>query len=355
MNFPFRKNFENFKPYQSARGTMQIKNAMLLDANENPFDHQGKNRYPDPMHSQLCDYIANIKSSQFSVDISEKNIILGNGSDELIDLLIRLFVEPKEESIAYCSPTFTMYKSYADINNVKIIDIPMIETHRDFEIDSEQLFENKNIKLLFLCTPNNPTGNTIPEKKLIEIFEFYKNSNTIIVIDEAYIDYCSETSSLKFLKKYQNIIILHTFSKMWGLAGCRVGCAIAHSEIISKLMSIKPIYNVSILNAQAVKNQIDIKEKIYQQRNEIISQRFLLQSELEKNKTLMKIEKIFPSQANFLLVKFIENPEKIYQKLIQNNIIVRNFHSYKYLKNCMRITVGTHEENKKLIEILRIN
>jgi len=140
---------------------------------------------------------------------------------------------------------------------------------------------------------------------------------------------------------------------MWGLAGCRVGCAIAHEKIISKLSAIKPVYNVSILNALAVKNQIDIKEKIYQQRNEIISQRFFLESELKKNKELMKIEKIFASKTNFLLVKFQENPENIYQKLIQNNILVRNFHSYKYLKNCMRITVGTNEENKKLIEILK--
>ncbi len=350
--FPFRKIFENFKPYQSARGTMQMKNAMFLDANENPFDHQGKNRYPDPMHSELCDYIANIKTSQFSVEITEKNIVLGNGSDELIDLLIRLFVEPKEEAIAYFSPTFTMYKAYANINNVKIIDIPMRETDNDFEIDCERLFEEK-IKLLFLCTPNNPTGNNIPEKKLIEIFEFYKNSNTLIVVDEAYIDYCSEKSVIKYQKKYKNIIVLHTFSKMWGLAGCRVGCMIADSEIVFQLSAIKPVYNVSILNAQAVKNQIDIKEKIYQQRNEIISQRFFLHSELEKNKDLMKIEKIFSSQANFLLIKFKENPEKIYEKFVQNNLIVRNFHSYKYLTNCIRITVGTNEENKKVIEILK--
>lgn len=352
--FPFRHIFTSFIPYQSGRSIVNNPNAILLDTNENPFPHDGKNRYPDPYHAELSDYIAHTKSSQFSVKISKNNIVLGNGSDELIDLLIRLFCEPTLDSICISSPTFGMYGVSAKINNVKILDIPLKES---FELDIKKVLsslslqnEKQQPKLLFLCHPNNPTGNTIPETILIEIFEATKNTKTMVVIDEAYIDYCTEESTLKYLKKYPHIIVLHTFSKMWGLAGCRVGCMIAHPEVIEKIKAIKSPYNVSTLNANAVKQQINQKEKLFQERNEILSQKFWMESQLQKQEC---IKEVYPSKTNFLLVRFNNNSLKVYNRLLNHDIIIRNFSSVQSLENCLRITLGTDEENKTLLSFIQ--
>ncbi len=359
-----RPHLKTFKPYSSARDEFVAEsetNYSFLDANENPFENEGKNRYPSTDHPDLCDRIAEVKMMQFSCPINKENIALGNGSDELIDLLIRIFCEPKKDSICISSPTFGMYTVSANINEIKVVDIPLVtENHNTstgsvsdcFVLDDQKILENsdaKNSKILFLCHPNNPTGNTIPEEKILNILE---NFPGMVVIDEAYIDFCSEESTLKFLNKYPRLIVLQTFSKMWGLAGTRLGMAFAHPETINMIKAIKAPYNVNILTAEAGLQALNNKEKKYQQRNALVSERFYLESKLAKCKI---IQKIYPSKCNSVLVKIIDSEEAdhVYNELKNNNIIVRNFSQKKFLENCIRISVGRPEENKKVIETFK--
>lgn len=358
-----RKNLLSFSPYSSARDEFSENNTTesysYLDANENPFPPQegsnhSQNRYPSSDHPELREYIAEVKAIQFSTPIVVENIVLGNGSDELIDVLIRIFCDPKKDSICISSPTFGMYSVSANINEIEVVDIPLRihENTNEFILDDEEILRNsrsKNAKILFLCHPNNPTGNTIPKEKICNILE---NFSGIVVVDEAYIDFVSEDSTLKFLAEYPRLIILHTFSKMWGLAGARCGVAIAHPSIIQLILAVKAPYNVNILTAQSVHKTLQKKETIYQQRNALISERFFLEGELKK---IPYIKQIFPSKANFLLIKIRaeKSAEELYQYLKEQHIIVRNFAQKNALENCLRISVGTPEENKKLIEVLR--
>lgn len=367
-----RPHLTKFTPYSSARDEFVAETGItysFLDANENPFENEGKNRYPSTYHPELCDRIAEVKKMQFSCPIERENIALGNGSDEIIDLLIRIFCEPKKDSICISSPTFGMYTVSASINEVEVIDIPLItekvaktetpENSVDFTLDVQKILKNKQAKkskILFLCHPNNPTGNTIPEEKILEILE---NFAGMVVVDEAYIDFCSEESTLKFLEKYPRLIVIQTFSKMWGLAGTRLGMAFAHTETIQMIRSVKAPYNVNILTVNAALQALNRKEKKYQQRNALISERFYLESELKK---CTIIQKIYPSKCNSLLVKIREdgkyeeaghNADYVYNELHNHNIIVRNFSQKKFLENCIRISVGLPEENKKVIQILR--
>lgn len=351
-----RKHLKTFTPYSSARDEFVADaetSYAFLDANENPFENEGKNRYPSTDHPELCDRIAEVKKMQFSCSIEKENIALGNGSDELIDLLVRIFCEPKKDSICISSPTFGMYSVSASINEVELIDIPLItEGDRDFVLDDQKILADrkaKKAKILFLCHPNNPTGNTIPEEKILNILE---NFPGMVVVDEAYIDFCSEESTLKFLEKYPRLIVLHTFSKMWGLAGTRCGVAFGHAESINIIKAVKAPYNLNILTANAALEALNRKEKKYQQRNALISERFYLQSELEK---CAIIQRIYSSKCNSLLVKIIpeKNADEIHHELQNQGIIVRNFSQKKFLENCMRISVGLLEENKKCIEVMK--
>ncbi len=365
--FPFRKHLEKFSPYSSARDEF-VNNGQtytFLDANENPFENNGKNRYPEVMHDELREKIVEATISQFSCSLTKENLILGNGSDELIDLLVRIFCEPSKDSICISSPTFGMYAVSAGVNNVNVLDISLDAT--SFEMtdevvskilladNTEATEENKNnIKLLFLCHPNNPTGNIIAEKQLIKILD---NFSGMVVVDEAYIDFVSKHSALKFLEKYPKLIVLQTFSKMWGLAGVRCGKMFAHKDVIAMVQAVKAPYNVNILTANAVNNALNNKEKVYQQRNVLVAQLHYLQEEC-KNYTTGEnplFANVYPSYANSILVRISPefDADIIYEKLKNKGIVVRNFGKKQFLENCLRISVGTPEENFALITLLK--
>ena len=361
--FPFRKHLQNFVPYVSARDEFIStgEKYIYLDANENPFENNGKNRYPEVMHDELREKILEVKTSQFSCFLEKENIILGNGSDELIDLLIRIFCEPNEDSICISSPTFGMYAVSAHVNNVHVVDISL--NTRTFEFDDEVVNkilladntdvtkENQNnITLLFLCHPNNPTGNIITKERLLKILD---NFSGMVVVDEAYIDFASEHSALKFLRKYPRLIVLQTFSKMWGLAGVRCGVAFAHPEVIRMLQAVKSPYNVNVLTADAVNTALNNKQEIYQQRNILVSEKYYLETELKKLEGKLFSE-VYSSYANSILVRLMSSfdSDVVYEKLKTNGIIVRNFGNKPFLENCLRISIGTPKENIRLIEVL---
>lgn len=331
-----RKNILNLKPYSSARDEFEGENGIFLDANENPFGEL--NRYPDPYQKKIKQKLSELNQ------IPTDNIFLGNGSDEVIDLAFRIFCEPGKDKVLTFSPTYGMYEVSANINNVELITLDLNE---DFQIDLDALkpyLKDENLKIIFICSPNNPTGNSI--KNIEYILE---NFNGIIFIDEAYIDFSPQERFKNQIKDYQNLIVSQTFSKAWGMASVRVGIAYASEEIIKFYNKVKPPYNISQINQNAVLNTLTneninlVSENI----KLILNEKKLLIQSLEK---LNLVKKIYPSDANFILIE-VENAEEIYQKLVEKNVIVRNRNSV--IKNCLRITVGSPEENIKLIETLQ--
>lgn len=330
-----RKNILNLQPYSSARDEFKGENGIFLDANENPF---GKlNRYPDPSQRKIKERLSELNQ------ISTENIFLGNGSDEVIDLAFRIFCKPKKDKVLTFSPTYGMYEVSANINDVELINLDLND---DFQIELETLkpyFEDDNLKIIFICSPNNPTGNSIQNIKYI-----LENFNGIVFIDEAYIDFSPEESFRNQIENYPNLIVSQTFSKAWGMASVRVGIAYASKEIIKFYNKVKPPYNISQLNQDAILNTID-NEKI-----NLVSENIKIILKEKKNlienlEKLDLVKKIYPSDANFILVK-VDNADSVYQNLVEQNIIIRNRNSA--VKNCLRITVGSPEENKKLIETL---
>lgn len=331
-----RKNILNLKPYSSARDEFEGENGIFLDANENPF---GKlNRYPDPTQRKIKERLSELNQ------ISTENIFLGNGSDEVIDLAFRIFCEPKKDKVLTFSPTYGMYEVSANINDVELINV---ELNEDFQIDLESLkpyLNDENLKIIFICSPNNPTGNSI--KNIEYILE---NFNGIVFIDEAYIDFSPEESFTNQIKNYPNLIVSQTFSKAWGMASVRVGIAYASKEIIKFYNKVKPPYNISQLNQDAILNTLN-DEKINQVSENIkiiLEEKKSLIQNLEK---LDLVKTIFPSDANFILIE-VDNANSVYQELVNQNVIIRNRNSV--IKNCLRITVGSPDENKKLIETLQ--
>ena len=331
-----RKNILNLKPYSSARDEFEGENGIFLDANENPFGEL--NRYPDPYQLKIKQKLSELNQ------IPSENIFLGNGSDEVIDLAFRIFCEPKKDKVLTFSPTYGMYEVSANINDVELINL---ELNKDFQIDLETLkpyFEDENLKIIFICSPNNPTGNSI--KNIEYILE---NFNGIVFIDEAYIDFSPEESFRNQIKNYPNLIVSQTFSKAWGMASVRVGIAYASEEIIKFYNKVKPPYNISQLNQDAIIktlndeniNQVSENIKI------ILEEKKSLIQNLEK---LNLVKTIFPSDANFILIE-VDNANSVYQELVNQNVIIRNRNSV--IKNCLRITVGSPDENKKLIETLQ--
>ena len=331
-----RKNILSLKPYSSARDEFEGENGIFLDANENPFGEL--NRYPDPYQKRIKQKLSAINQ------ISADNIFLGNGSDEVIDLAFRIFCEPGKDKVLTFSPTYGMYEVSANINNIELINL---ELNDDFQIDLEILkpyLKDENLKIIFICSPNNPTGNSIQNIKYI-----LENFNGIVFIDEAYIDFSPEESFRNQIKNYPNLIVSQTFSKAWGMASVRVGIAYASEEIIKFYNKTKPPYNISQLNQNAVLETL--KEENINQVSEniklILNEKKILIQNLEQ---LNLVKRIFPSDANFILIE-VENADWIYQKLVNENVIIRNRNSV--IKNCLRITVGSPEENLKLIETLK--
>lgn len=335
LNNIIRENIKKLVPYSSARSEYKGTEGIFLDANENSFD-TGQNRYPDPMQFDLKKKIAEIKN------VRVENIFLGNGSDEAIDILFRAFCEPGKDNVIICPPTYGMYEVSANINDVDIINVPLIA--ETFQLDTEAILKaiTQKTKLIFICCPNNPTGNGV---KWLAIKQILENFKGIVVIDEAYIDFASYRSLISELANYPNMVILQTFSKAWGLAGLRVGMAFASSQIIDVFNKIKPPYNINTASQKIVLEALNNLGQINSSVKEIISERNKLTEALTK---LPFVLKVYPSEANFLLVK-TTNANNVYDYLLKNKVIVRKRNTVELCEGCLRITIGTKEENTFLI------
>lgn len=334
-----RPSIKALKPYSSARDEFKgSKERMIfLDANENPFEN-GVNRYPDSQQLNLKQVISELKG------IPSEHILLGNGSDEVLDLIIRMFCEPKEDSIIILPPTYGMYEVLANVNAVKTIEVELSET---FQPKVEQILNasTANSKILFLCSPNNPTGNSF---RTIEVEKLLKEFEGIVVIDEAYIDFSKQEGWLKKLNDFPNLVITQTLSKAYGLAGIRLGICYASAEIIFTLNKIKPPYNINELTQQKAIEQLKAN-LVSSQIEELLNERKHLVEELE---SLVFVTNIFPSDANFILIK-VDDANKRYNQLMEKGIIIRNRTNQPLCKDCLRITIGTPIENQKLIEVLK--
>lgn len=345
MKFPFRECFKNFVPYSSGKSEFTGEASIFLDTNENPYGDT-INRYPSPLHTSLREEIAMVKNIQFHADISTENILLGNGSDEMIALLVQLFCDPKD-AIAITPPTYGMYAVVANSFQVRVEEHWQTEENGEFLFPAS-LFRSvpSHTKLIFLCHPNNPTGQALSLEDIGNVLS--ANPNAMVVVDEAYIDFCETQSVLSWLKIYPNLIVLHTFSKMWGLAGARCGMAIAHPEVIQKLSALKMPYNVNTLTAQAVHQKLIQKEEVFIQQEEILVQKRILSDFLAQQPW---VQTVFPSHANFILFRCI-NAQSIFETLVSEGIIIRNFSKRPGTEDCLRITIGTPEQNARVMEVL---
>jgi len=335
-----RENIKNIKPYSSARDEYKdatSESMIFLDANENPFEN-GVNRYPDPQQNDVKDLLANIKK------VSKENILLGNGSDEVLDLIFRAFCEPNKDNIITLPPTYGMYSVLANINAITNTEVLLSS---DFQLKVLQILEaaNENSKILFLCSPNNPSGNSFTTESVEELLNKFQG---LVVIDEAYIDFSDQQSWLNRLEEFPNLIITQTLSKAYGLAGIRLGVCYASKEIITVLNSIKPPYNVNELTQQRAFERLNNKDEVATEIKAIKIEREKLIQSLEH---INYIDKIYPSDCNFVLVK-VDDATKRYNQLINLGIVVRNRTTQPLCENCLRFTVGTEEENEKLIKTL---
>jgi len=335
-----RENIKSLKPYSSARDEFKDfdTDMIFLDANENPFNN-GVNRYPDPQQINLKKELSELKGVHLD------QILLGNGSDEVLDLIFRAFCEPKADNVITLPPTYGMYKVLANINNIEEKEVLLTG---DFQPGVKDILNtaDENSKILFLCSPNNPTGNSF---SIDAVEELLRKFNGLVVIDEAYIDFSSQKSWLERMDEFPNLIITQTLSKAYGMAGIRLGICYASPEIISILNKIKPPYNVNeltqqkalkrVLNRNKVKNEI---EKILEQRKKLI----------EKLNTIPFIAKVYATDANFVLVK-VDNANKRYNQLIEKGIVIRNRTTQPLCENALRFTVGTKGENKLLFKALK--
>ena len=342
INKLVRENIRKLLPYSSARSEFSGKASVFLDANENSFGSasDGKyNRYPDPLQKELKQKISELKS------IPAKNIFLGNGSDEAIDLLIRAFCEPRKDNIIVFPPTYGMYEVASTINDVEIREVPL---NTEFQINIQGVLDKIDAltKLIFICSPNNPTGNLMQDSDIQILLNKF---NGIVVLDEAYIDFAQRESWLKRLRQFSNLVILQTFSKAWGLAGLRIGMAFASEEIINILNKIKPPYNIGEATQQLTINALEQSEKVGEWVKAIVTERISLINQLSQ---FSFIEKIYETDANFLMVK-VTDANNLYAFLIQNGIAVRNRSNIILCENCLRITVGTTSENDSLISTLK--
>jgi histidinol-phosphate aminotransferase len=334
INKLVRKNILSLKPYSSARDEFSGTDGVFLDANENPYGEL--NRYPDPHQKELKSKLSGIKSVPLST------IFVGNGSDEVIDLTFRIFCIPGKDKALTFTPTYGMYEVSAEINEVELIKVPLTSS---FQIDFDALecyLPDEKLKLIFICSPNNPTANSLENiEKVLQKF------NGIVIVDEAYIDFSKASSFLSKIDQYPNLIVMQTFSKAWGLAAARVGMAYSNDLIISFYNKVKPPYNVSEPNQKAALKALEDVAGFEKRKSIIMEQRIWLQNQLSE---LSVVIKIYPSDANFLLVEMTD-ANRIYMELVNRKVITRNRHSV--VQNCIRITVGSPWENQVLIDALK--
>ena len=341
INNLVRENVKAMKPYSSARDEFEdfdTADMIFLDANENPFEN-GVNRYPDPQQATVKSVLA----QQNGVD--KNQILLGNGSDEVLDLLFRAFCEPKKDNVITLPPTYGMYGVLANLNAIENREILLSE---DFQPQLEVIMKavDKNTKMIFLCSPNNPTGNSFSKESVQYLLD---NFNGLVVIDEAYIDFSDKASWIQKINTYPNLIITQTLSKAYGLAGIRLGICYASAAIIGVLNKIKPPYNVNELTQQRALDRLANPIKIKEEINSIIEQREQLLKVLNE---VNFVSKIYPTEANFILIK-VDNANQRYDELIAKGIVIRNRTTQPLCENTLRLTIGTEEENKKLMAALK--
>lgn len=336
-----RPSILKLEPYSSARDEFILKdnqeNLIFLDANESPFETD-YNRYPDPYQRELKKVISSKLGGK------TENLFLGNGSDEIIDLLFRCLCIPSKDQVIISSPTYGMYKVSAAINEVGLIDIPLT---KNFELKTDEIIEtlqNETVKMLFICSPNNPTGKTFPTNQIVEILE---NTNKLVIIDEAYIQFSDQASLKEKLDKYPNLVVLQTLSKLFGLAGLRLGLCWTSKEIIEVLNKVKPPYNINSLSqktAIGVLKDVDIKQ--IRKQNALEREKYI-----KALQSLPWVEQVYESDSNFLLFR-CDNADFRYQQFLEKGIVVRNRSKQLNCENCLRISLGTPEQNKKIIELL---
>ena len=335
-----RPTIKALKPYSSARDEFQgvTDNMVFLDANENPFEN-GVNRYPDPQQRSLKEVLAQQKG------VKPSNILFGNGSDEVLDLIFRAFCEPKEDNIITLPPTYGMYKVLSGINNIENREVLLTN---DFQPNTKEILEaaDANSKLLFLCSPNNPTANSFSSGKILHLL---KNFQGIVVIDEAYIDFSNEESWVQKLGDFNNLIVTQTLSKAYGMAGIRLGICFASEELIQILNKIKPPYNVNELTQKKALERILNVEKVKSEVVEILKERDMLSKVLLQ---LNFVTQVYDTDANFVLAK-VDNATNRYNQLLKKGIVVRNRTTQPLCENTLRFTIGTKQENEKLIQVLK--
>lgn len=332
-----RPNIWNLKPYSSARSEFKGEASVFLDANENPYNAP-YNRYPDPLQRAVKEKISVLKH------VPAEQIFLGVGSDEPIDLIYRVFCEPGIDNVVAIDPTYGMYQVCADINNVEYRKISL---DSEFNVDVDAILNavDAHTKAVFVCSPNNPTGNSLNREAIERILKSFAG---VVVVDEAYIDFSSQPTFLSLLNEYSNLIVLQTFSKAWGSAGIRLGMAFASHEIIEIFNKIKYPYNINKLTQEHALSMLEKAGQVKEWVAILLRERLRLSSELNR---LSIVKKVYPSDANFLLVK-VDDASAVYQYLVENGIIVRNRNNITLCMGCLRITVGTPEENKQLIDAM---
>ncbi|NIF05901.1 histidinol-phosphate transaminase [Chryseobacterium sp. Tr-659] len=334
INTLVRENILKLQPYISFRDHNEFNAPVFLDANESPFGTC--NRYPDSTQKKLKSRLAALKN------VSPSQIAIGNGSDELIDLIIKIFCEPKKDSILMMNPSFAMYGFYAAINENRVLKLDLDENFEIIKNDFLKAAEDATLKIFFLCSPNNPTGNSIDD------IEFYlQNFNGIVVVDEAYIEFSGKKSSLELLEKYSNLIVLQTFSKAWGIAGARVGMAYASEEIITLINTVKAPYNVNVLSQELILKTLDDESRLQENVKSILEERKWLEEQFQE---IECISKVFPTNANFFLIK-VKDIESVYGNMLKKEILTSR--RDPAIAGCIRINVGNRAENEKLINLLK--
>ena len=337
-----RKNIKELVPYSSARDEFKGEASVFLDANENSYGsplNRNYNRYPDPLQWKIKNRLAEIKG------VPAKNIFLGNGSDEAIDILFRAFCNPGVDNVITLPPTYGMYEVSANINDVEVRKVPL---RPDYQLNMEAIAEviDEHTRIIFICSPNNPTGNSIDRQDIETILA---NFNGLVVIDEAYINYSRQKTFIQELTEYSNLIVLQTLSKAWGLAGLRIGMAFASEEIIEVFNKVKPPYNINEASQELALEALQNVDQVNNWIKETVEERGKLVAELAQ---LPSVLKIYPSDANFILVK-TTNPRGIYGHLVDQGIIVRDRSKVELCEGSLRITIGTPEENKILLNALK--
>jgi histidinol-phosphate aminotransferase len=341
LNKLIRRNIRDLQPYSSARDEFSGEAKVFLDANENSLGSpliQWYNRYPDPHHRLLREKLSVIKG------IAPEHIFIGNGSDECIDLLYRCFCEPGKSNTIICPPTYGMYEVSANINDVKIVRAPLLP---DFQLDLVHLEQlvNEDTRIIWICSPNNPTGNLMQWQDLETILNHF---NGLVVIDEAYINFARQRSWITALTDYPNLVVLQTLSKAWGLAGLRLGMAFASTAIIEVLQRVKPPYNISQPAQELALKALEEVEQVNDMIRHLVDMRDALAEVLA---TMPEVETVYPSDANFLLVK-IRNARKVYEFLLENGIVVRDRSKVQLCDDCLRINIGSEQENTHLVDAL---